>query len=374
MTAEAVIASRQRKAGNSFLPATSPRQLIWLNLTISLALAFGIWATQKRTSHTLANEIFQSLIHGAVYGSVFGLGLSWVSERLALLRRPWNVISIMSAIVLVAALGTFLIQCLLFLLSYLRSADFWPEFAYKTVVVVILASLIGWGVQLYESVQTRLDVTHSRLTAEKFEKERALKLAREAQLASLESKLHPHFLFNTLNSISALISEEPALADKIVLQLSRVLRSSLDALNQSSVPLEEELKLVVDYLEIEKARFGERLRYSLEVQPEVAALHVPPLILLPLIENSVKFAVFPRSGGGTIAISAHHHLDRLVMAVRDDGPGFTADAIADGHGLDTLRQRLKTLFQDSASLTISNGAEETIVAVSIALRSPHWSP
>jgi hypothetical protein len=370
MIAGAVIASKENLEQNTILfPRRPVAQFLWLNLAISLLLAFAIWATRKGSGHTLGSELVQSLVHGAVYGSVFGLGISWLSEVLALLRPPWNLISTATAIIAAAALGTLLIQCLLLLLGYVPTGDFWPEFAYKTVVVIILASLIGWGVHLYEGVQARLHQTRSRLKAEEFEKERALKLAREAQLASLESKLHPHFLFNTLNSSSALISEEPALADKIVLRLSRVLRSSLDALNQSTVPLEQELKLVVDYLEIEKARFGDRLRYSVEVEPEAAALHVPPLILLPLVENSVKFAVFPRPGGGQIAISARRHADSLVIAVLDDGPIFNGDAITDGHGLDTLQRRLHTLFADRARFTISKGAAGKTVAVSMPLDS-----
>jgi LytS/YehU family sensor histidine kinase len=194
-----------------------------------------------------------------------------------------------------------------------------------------------------------------------------LKLATEAQLASLESKLHPHFLFNTLNSISALIADDPVLADKVVLRLSRLLRSSLDVVDQSSVPLDEEIKLTVDYLEIEKARFGERLRYSVDVPRELLTMRVAPLILQPIVENSVKFAIFPRPGGGSIAISAQQESDKLTIAVRDDGPGFAATVIPAGHGLDTLRQRLNTLFQDRAILTIAAAEERTTVSISIPI-------
>jgi hypothetical protein len=367
MTVEAVIASKAGETKGRFLPAASLGQLIWLNLAISLALAFGIWATRRGIGPGLATEVLASLIHGAIYSAVFGVGLSYLSERLALLRRPWNLFLIIVAIAAAAATGTLLIQCALLLLGYLNLANFWPEFAYKAVVVTILALLIGWGIHLYERVQTRLHWTRLKLKAEEFEKERALKLATEAQLASLESKLHPHFLFNTLNSISTLISEDPALADKIVLRLARVLRSSLDALDQNSVSLDQEIKLAVDYLEIEKARFGERLRYSLELQPGLAALPVPPLILQPLLENSVKFAVFPRPGGGNIAIAARQDSGRLLLAVRDDGPAFTFAGIAHGHGLDILRRRLQTLFRDNASLTISDGQGSKTVTVSISL-------
>jgi sensor histidine kinase YesM len=317
-----------------------------LNLAISLALAVGIWASRGRSGPTLLAEIFTSLIHGTVYGSAFGLGLYYLSRPLALFRRPWNSLATLVAIAATATLASFVTQFLLLTFGYVALEHFWQEFAYKAAVVTIIALLIGWGVRLYESVQIQLHATNLRLKEEEFEKERALKLATEAQLASLESKLHPHFLFNTLNSISALIADNPVLADKVVLRLSRLLRSSLDVVDQSSVSLEEEIKLTVDYLEIEKARFGERLRYSLNVAPELLAIRVPPLILQPIVENSVKFAIFPRPGGGSIAISAQQE---------------------SGHGLDTLRQRLNTLFQDRATLAIAAAEDRTTVSIAIPL-------
>jgi len=342
-------------------------RVTWLNLAISLALAVGIWATRGRSGRSLAAEVFTSLIHGAIYGSLFGLGLPYLSQPLGLLRRPWNSISIVVAIAAGVTTGTFLIQWVLLVLGYLSVADFWREFAYKAAVVSILALLIGWGVHLYESIQTQLQSTNLRLKEEEFEKERALKLAKEAQLASLESKLHPHFLFNTLNSISTLISDDPVLADKIVLRLARVLRSSLDAFDQSSVSLDQEIQLTVDYLEIEKARFGERLQYTLNVEPKLLALRVPPLILQPIVENSVKFAVFPRPAGGKITIAVQERSGKLIMAVWDDGPSFTADVIPSGHGLDILRLRLDTLFRERASLAISETDGHTTVSILILL-------
>lgn len=358
MTAEGVIGKSPSGSGHTL--GSYLWRVIWLNLAISLALALVIWVARPHGGHSLATEVLTSLIHGAVYGSVFGLGLTYSSGLLALFPRPWNSISTMMAIILAAAGATFLIQLILLMLGYLSRTVFWQELGYKAAVVSLLALLVGWGIHLYESVNLRLQ-------KERFEKERALNLAKEAQLASLESKLHPHFLFNTLNSISTLISEDPILADKVVLRLSRLLRSSLDTCDQTSVSLDQEIKLVVDYLEIEKARFGGRLRYSLELQPEVLALPIPPFILQPVVENSVRYAVFPRSAGGEIVISAAKRSDQLIVSVRDDGPGFTSDAIPRGHGLDTLRQRLETLVPHNGNLAISCSHGHTTVSISIQL-------
>jgi signal transduction histidine kinase len=345
-------------------------RIIWLNLAVSLTIAFGIWAARGKASHRhgLSDEVFMSLIHGVIYGCVFGFGLPYLSARLALLRRPWNSISITGAIAAGAMIGTFLIELCLLGLGYLDRADFWEEYAYKSAVVGVVALLIGWGVYLYESVRSHIQAMSLQLRTQEVERERALKLATEAQLASLESKLHPHFLFNTLNSISALISADPLLADKMVQRLAGLLRTSLDACDQRKVSLADEIALVVDYLEIEKARFGERLRYSIDMQPDVGALLVPPLILQPIIENSIKYAVFPRLGGGEIRMSARMRMGELIVEVWDDGRGFKTEMIPRGHGLDNLRSRLDALFREGASLSINNGeGSGTTVSVSIAV-------
>ena len=344
-------------------------RIIWLNLAVSLTLAFGIWAARGKASdhHSLSDEIIMSLIHAAIYGGLFGFGLPYVSARLALLRRPWNSILITASIAAVAIIGTLLVELCLLGLGYLNRVDFWEEYGYKTAVVGILGVLIGWGVYLYESVRNQFQAMSLQLRTQELENERALKLATEAQLASLESKLHPHFLFNTLNSISALISADPLLADRMVQRLAGLLRTSLDACDGRRMSLGDEITLVVDYLEIEKARFGERLRYSIEVEPETRELRVPPLILQPIVENSIKFAVFSRSGGGEIRISARVQMGELMVEVWDDGPGFETEMIPRGHGLDNLRSRLAALFREGASLSINGQDGGMTVTVSIAL-------
>jgi LytS/YehU family sensor histidine kinase len=197
------------------------------------------------------------------------------------------------------------------------------------------------------------------------EEERARKLAVEARLSSLESRIHPHFLFNTLNSISSLIQEDPKLAERLVERLAALLRFSLDSNQNRTVPLSLELKIVTDYLEIEKARFGDKLRYSIEVPPEILAVEVPPLSVQTLVENSLKHVVAARREGGEVRITGRVSGDRVNIEVVDDGAGFTTGSIKPGHGLDNLQSRLTALFDERAALELSTRGGRTAVTISL---------
>jgi len=182
----------------------------------------------------------------------------------------------------------------------------------------------------------------------------------QARLSSLESHLRPHFLFNTLNSIMALIPEDPAAAERVTEKLATLLRYSLDATGQSTVRLEQKLKVATDYLEIEKTRFGERLRYSIDVPEALKQVEVPPFSLQTLVENSVKY------GGGEIRVSARNGNGRLVLRVWDSGDGFPDKPnLPAGHGLRNLKERLDALWGSNAALDFPREEAGTTVRVSL---------
>ena len=197
------------------------------------------------------------------------------------------------------------------------------------------------------------------------EHERARKMALEARLSSLEARLQPHFMFNTLNAISALIQENPDEAERTVERLAALLRFSLDATERGLVPLEHELKIVTDYLEIERTRFGERLTYAIDVDPDAAGVEVPPLAIQTLVENSIKHAIAPRRAGGRVHVAASAVGDHVRLSVWDDGPGFAADAMRVGHGLDNLRGRLAARFGADATLEIGRRDGGALVTISL---------
>ena len=228
----------------------------------------------------------------------------------------------------------------------------WRQFLYAARISFLITAIYGGGVISYHYYQRAL-------SAKDLEKERALKLAALAQISSLESRIHPHFLFNTLNSISALIPEDPRRAEQLIERVSALLRFSLDSANKGLVTLEEEMKIVSDYLEIEKTRFDARLTYQVHTDPECLACLIPPLSVQTLVENSVKHAIATSRSGGSIEVAATIDSGRLRIEVFDSGPGFSSASIAEGHGLDMLRSRLTVQFESRASLHI-DGSRVTL--------------
>jgi len=187
----------------------------------------------------------------------------------------------------------------------------------------------------------------------------------QARLSSLESPIHPHFLFNTLNSISALIREDPARAERTVERLAALLRYSLDTGMKPVVLLRHELRVVEDYLQIEKTRFGERLRYSINVPDALEDLEVPPLTLQTVVENTIKHVVSGSRHGGEIRIAARLEAGCLLLDVSDDGPGFELSAVQAGHGLDNLRERITALFDGAGRLEFERRDGRMMVSIAL---------
>jgi sensor histidine kinase YesM len=285
-----------------------------------------------------------------------------VWERVAF---PLNWAVMVAVMMVLAAVGSMLAITVLVAIGYVPGGQFSQWFRSSLQIAVVVTLTIGISVTAYELLRGRLEETTLALRTKERNEAEARRLATEAQLASLESRVQPHFLFNTLNSIAALIPTDPAGAERMTGQLASLLRSSLDTEASSVVPLEQELQTVRNYLDIERVRFGERLRYQLEVAGEVGALLVPRMSLQTLVENSVKYAVAGRRGGGSIAVRAWSRGERLRLEVEDDGPGFDESTVPANHGLALLRERLRLTFEGRASMRVTAMAGRTVVGIEL---------
>jgi sensor histidine kinase YesM len=174
----------------------------------------------------------------------------------------------------------------------------------------------------------------------------------EAQLDALKARLAPHFLFNTLNGIAALIHEEPDRADEMLTRLSQLLRHVLEHAGADQSRLDEELQLLAMYLDIERMRFGDRLTTRVDIDPAALGALVPSFVLQPIVENAMTHGVSRIPGPASVTVDAHLDGDRLVVTVDDDGPGPADTAVA-RDGLGTTARRLQHLYGDAASITLS---------------------
>lgn len=257
--------------------------------------------------------------------------------------------------------GSALATSTAFGLGFFPPGTFLKVYASVGEISVIITLLAGTGTYLIEALKGRVQATTLQLRTQQLERERALKLAAEARFDSLQSRLQPHFLFNTINSILALLPEDSRRAEEMLERLARLLRFALDSQQSPVVRLKDELRLVTDYLEIERTRFGSRLRFEIDAQPELMSAEVPAYALQTLIENSMKHALAPRREGGFIGIRVVRDGDSLVAEVRDDGPGFSREALRSGHGLDMLEQRLEALYGPAASIEIGSSEDGACV-------------
>ncbi len=357
--------------------APTPRSILnWTVrvLIIDAAIAVAVPLFQGFfDSHATFSVLIRQYLFSVIYSNLIGIPLCLVLPPVWI-RTAQLSIAVQSAIRGGVILLANFVGCLLAGLV-LRAINgpqyqYWTEFRGSLGLSLVLSAIATAFVSMYEKQQSRLKTTAMQLKTKELERERALKLATEARLSSLEARIHPHFLFNTLNSVSSLIHEDPLRAERIVTQLADLLRFSLDAAPGGLVPLERELQIVEDYLDIEKARFGERLIYSIEVSPDLCEAPVPPLALQTLVENSVKYAVGPRGRGASLLIRVNSGTDTLRLEVQDDGPGFTSLELPAGHGLNNLEERLAALFGERARLEIRSQESHTIVAIEV----PHHPP
>lgn len=176
----------------------------------------------------------------------------------------------------------------------------------------------------------------------------------QARLQLLTMQIHPHFLFNTLNAVAELVHEDPAKAERMIASLSELLRETLDASSTDRVPLARELELLDRYVDIQRARFGDRLDVSVHADPGAREALVPHLILQPLVENSIRHGLAARVSAGRIQIRALRRAGELVLEVEDDGAGLIASSAREGVGLGNTRARLQELYGARQSVEIRN--------------------
>lgn len=319
------------------------------------------WVINPRPRLDVAKEILGfSLVYASCIGLTLEFWLPWAAPQIWCHRPRLRWPLLVGFLMLAAVAGTVAGGVILWLAGVIPARYFFPTMVTSLKIGGFITLAAGIGAAVVRELQGKVEETSLELRTKELERERALKLASDARLQSIESRIHPHFLFNALNSVAALIREDPERAERQIERISRFLRFAIDQGGSGMVSVEQEMRIVSDYLAIEQTRFGERLRFDVSVAPETARLQVPPMSVQTLTENSIKYAVAPRREGGEVRVAASLDGDRLTISVQDDGPGFDPELRPVGHGLDLLEKRLAVQFQDAARLQFSNGTGMTV--------------
>lgn len=325
-------------------------------LVVGVATVLGVFSTFQAYNYvTLFTERKPSMAHllalNLTYWYAWALvvpGILWLARRYRFERHTWRraaaahaagvvVFTFAHAVITVSVREPFIAA------FGWRAVRWWAQFQ------ELFFLNFDWEMMTYWAVVGLSHALHYRRQAQ----ERALTAAQlqtrlaESQLQALQRQLHPHFLFNTLHTISALMHRDTEAADAMLARLSDLLRLTLDRLGVQEIPLKEELEFLEKYLEIERTRFGERLTIQMEIEPEALDVCVPNLILQPLVENAIRHGIAPRVGGGRLQIVARRTGDRLWLMVRDNGSGLSPaklDAFNRGVGVSNTRSRLEHLY------------------------------
>jgi signal transduction histidine kinase len=325
--------------------------LLWVNLAVAVVVLIQIAGNQIASTWALAQMLAYMLVYANVSGVLGILLVSTLTQKPVLRQFPQALV-VPVCIILTSALGCLLAQTLLMEAGLIIPQDFWGEYFHTLRVAIPLGVVFGSGALVHASLRERVQASEAKLREKEVSEERTRKLLAEARLHSLESRIHPHFLFNTLNAVSSLISVDPPRAEHTVERLAVLLRASLDTTTQPLIPLQRELSIVESYLEIQRARFGNKLHWSVRVPAELNDAKVPPMSVQTLIENAAKHGIVPASDGGEILLTASADDNRLRIEVCDSGPGFDLTAVRAGHGLDNLVGRLDALFGPKAQLNV----------------------
>ena len=219
-------------------------------------------------------------------------------------------------------------------------------------VIFVFWSLIYFGFHFFDNYK-KTEIQNLKLEAN----------SKEVELNKLKSQLNPHFMFNSMNSIRALVDEDPKKAKVAITQLSNILRNTLMMHKNKFITLEEELVLVKDYLELELIRFEERLNFNFDIDPTTLLLNVPPMMIQTLVENGIKHGISKYPEGGTISIVTIKQEEKFIIEIINTGQLFESNQTDSGFGIANTTNRLELLFGKKATFCLKNFDHKNVISL-----------
>ncbi|MCP4725679.1 MAG: hypothetical protein GY863_11615 [bacterium] len=241
--------------------------------------------------------------------------------------------------------------------------------ALRILGISLLVGCVGaFTTTVFELYRRNIIEKTNRLKEAELENEKLKRYELKAKLNSLQAKLNPHFLFNTLNTTAALIYDSPEKAEKNIVNLSNMYRKVLAISNKTMIPVKEEMELIRDYYDLEKQRFDEKLTMTISCPTELEQIMIPGLIIEPLVENSIKHNLDKSGKPVRIEITVAMSGGKLNIWVKDNGGGFDVERVTRGFGLYSIQERLRIIYHDNYDINIDSGdSQGTLIDIKLPL-------
>lgn len=324
-----------------------PSTILSVVLTLFFMMTMALPLQPEVIGKTFAVTTFFAYTIGAVLLVLWGI---WTHIPLPLSRVQRQALSMLGVVG-----GVFVGNTLAVVLVSQALGRNYEGLMGQVLVFTLFLAVIAVGLMVvYEQLRTRLESTSELLRRKELNEQRLLKLRAQAELSSLQARINPHFLFNSLNSIASLVSVDPKRAELAVEMLSRLMRFSLRSSERRAVLLAEEFAIVRTYLDLEKIRLGDRLAFEFEIQGDVSMVCLPGMLITPLVENSIKHGFSSKVCGGKVRIAATVDQGRCRIIVEDNGVGWPSEQKDSGKGLANIKERLNLYFGGRCSLELYN--------------------
>ena len=325
---------------------------------IGLATGLLISAFESATNTKLippreiiTNLIFCTLITLSITNSMYFFACFWRSKK----KPVWYFILVFYGCNVLGMLIGIEVSYLVTALTFHMPFHFFSHFSNYRFSFLVLA-IVGTIIYFYRLQQATMT---ARLHEKELDLVKAKQMKTLAELQTLQSKINPHFLYNSLNSIAGLIHEDGDKAEDMTLKLSRLFRYSINSNQENMALVTEEMEIVTTYLDIEKVRFGDRLGFVIDVCESLKNAHIPRFLIQPLVENSLKHGLNDMASNGKLKISITKDGENMMIAITDNGKPFPAE-LNIGYGLQSTYDKLALLYDENYQLQIVNSPEKQV--------------